>query len=94
MSFERDDWIFLSRNFDGVDKPVVDAERILDALDRPGHVVGASYGGVGAMLAAAGSPSKVLSLVLFEPAVFSVARGRPNIEAHVAALGRVFEDAD
>lgn len=86
----RDDWVFLSRA-EGADDPRVDAVRAVDALGgEPGAIVSASYGGLAALLAAAAAPDKVHAVVLFEPACFSVARGSPAVEAHVAAMARVF----
>jgi pimeloyl-ACP methyl ester carboxylesterase len=89
----RSDWVFLDRAPDG-DGRRADAGRILDALGHGGDLVAASYGGLAAMLAAERDPGLVLSLVLCEPACLSVARGRPAVEAHVAALGPVFALAD
>src|SRR5665647_192323 len=71
---EQDGWLFLDRGPSG-DVPSTDARRIVAALDGSGHVVAASYGGVAAMLAAEQHPEAVRSLVLFEPACFSLARG-------------------
>jgi pimeloyl-ACP methyl ester carboxylesterase len=86
---ERSDWVFLDRAPDG-DQPRADAVRILDALGDGGHLVAASYGALAAMLGAELDPGLVFSLVLCEPACFSVARGCPAVEAHVAALAPVF----
>jgi pimeloyl-ACP methyl ester carboxylesterase len=44
------------------------------------HLVGHSYGGLLALLAAARRPEAIRSLVLIEPAAFSVARGQPMVE--------------
>ena len=45
------------------------------------------------MLAAEQHPEAVRSLVLCEPACFSLARGGPGVEEHVAALAPVFARA-
>lgn len=89
---EQDGWLFLDRGPSG-DVPSTDARRIVAALGGSGHVVAASYGGVAAMLAAEQHPEAVRSLVLFEPACFSLARGGPGVEEHVAALAPVFATA-
>ncbi|MDM7989596.1 alpha/beta hydrolase [Arthrobacter sp. zg-Y877] len=47
-----------------------------------GHLVAHSAGAVPAMLAALRDPGKVSSLVLCEPAVFSLTRGLPAATAH------------
>ena len=45
--------------------------------ERSAHLVGFSYGAVGATLAAAAEPLRVRSLTLVEPALFGLARGNP-----------------
>ena len=82
------DWHFLSRHPDG-DDPRRDAGRVIDLLEAsggPGHVVGSSYGGNAAVLAAQLRPDLVAALVLAEPATFDLARGRPAVEEHIAAM--------
>jgi pimeloyl-ACP methyl ester carboxylesterase len=49
------------------------------------HLVGQSYGGVIALLAAARRPELVASLTVIEPPAFDIARGHPAVEAFVAA---------
>jgi pimeloyl-ACP methyl ester carboxylesterase len=49
-----------------------DAADILSVLENRPHLVAHSYGGVGAMLAAAHAPQRVRSLTLIEPAVHLV----------------------
>ena len=74
-----------------------DADRVLEACAEGAHVVASSYGGVAALQAAAASTGNVLSLLLCEPAAYSIARGEPAIERHVAAVSPVFarrEDLD
>lgn len=100
VRYAPDDWVFLDRAPAG-DDPAGDASRILAALGGAGGggggsggvVVAASYGALAAMLAAGRAPDRVHGLVLCEPACLSVARGRPGVEAHVAALAPVFEHA-
>jgi pimeloyl-ACP methyl ester carboxylesterase len=58
----------------------------LRGLVQPGdHLVGHSYGGVTALLAAPELP--LASLVLIEPPAFAVARGVPAVEAWLDAAG-------
>lgn len=66
---------------------------VLGALGEPGHVVAHSVGAVPALRAAERAPGVVRSLVLLEPAAFSMARGGPEVEAHVAAMSAVFAEA-
>lgn len=63
--------------------------------DGGGHLVAHSAGAVAALLAAgrASGQGSVRSLVLLEPAAFSLARGGPEVEEHVARLSAVFADA-
>lgn len=57
----------------------VDADDITALMDRPTHLVGHSYGGVVAMLAAARRPHNVASLALIEPAALAVASSIPVV---------------
>ncbi|WP_336697722.1 alpha/beta fold hydrolase [Curtobacterium sp. USHLN213] len=66
-----------------------EAQLVLDAAGDGAHVVSQSFGFASAMQAAAKSPESVLSLTLMEPAAFSLARGVPAIEAHIAAVDAV-----
>lgn len=52
---------------------LADADDIIELLGSGAHVVGHAYGGLGAMLAAARCPEKVLSLALLEPAAGRIA---------------------
>jgi pimeloyl-ACP methyl ester carboxylesterase len=53
----------------------------LEQFLEPGtHLVGHSYGGVIALLAAAAQPERVRSLTVIEPPAFGVARGVPAVE--------------
>lgn len=62
----------------------VDAEDIAALLDDGAHLVGHSFGGLVAVLAAALRPSAVRSLCLLEPATQALLRGDPEIEAGIA----------
>ena len=61
-----------------------DASLVADALGRGAHLVGHSYGGVIALLAAARRPDAVRSLTVIEPPSMGVARGHPAVERFVA----------
>ncbi|MBA3653452.1 MAG: alpha/beta fold hydrolase [Actinobacteria bacterium] len=52
--------------------------------EAPAHLVGHSYGGLIALLAASRAPEAVLSLTVIEPPVFSLMRGDADIEASLA----------
>jgi pimeloyl-ACP methyl ester carboxylesterase len=68
----------------------VDASDLLPLLDGRPHVVAHSYGGLGALIAAAQRPTQVRSLTLLEPAVYldpdhpGVARLRRRADAVLA----------
>ena len=72
----------------------VDARDVGELLvaEDTAHVVGLSYGAVGAILAAAHSPERIRSLTLIEPALFGLVRGNPTVReleatAHAALFG-------
>lgn len=54
-----------------------DAEDLAALLEQPAHVVGHSYGGVGALLAAARRPDNVRSLTVIEPPALGLLAGDP-----------------
>lgn len=56
------------------------------------HVVGHSYGGVIALLAAAHRPELVRSLTVIEPPAFGVARGVPAVEDFTDRMDRHWKD--
>ena len=60
---------------------VRDADDIVDLLGDGAHLVGHSYGGLGAMLAAARRPEAILSLALLEPATFTRDHEHPAARA-------------
>ena len=64
----------------------VDGADIAGLLDRPSHVVGFSYGGVGSMLAAARRPERVRTLTVIEPPAFGLAREHPAVKELVPKL--------
>jgi pimeloyl-ACP methyl ester carboxylesterase len=62
----------------------LDARVISGLLVEPAHIVGHSYGGLIALLAASYAPDSVRSLAVIEPAVMSLLRGDPEIEEAIA----------
>jgi pimeloyl-ACP methyl ester carboxylesterase len=68
----------------------VDARDIIEALDDGAHLVAHSYGGVGALLAAASHPQTVLSLTLVEPMAYSVALNQEHVRRSVEEVAAYF----
>ena len=64
----------------------VDAGDIADLLGDGAHLVGHSYGGVVALLAAAQRPAAVRSLTVVEPPAFALVRGQPAVEQMLSGL--------
>jgi pimeloyl-ACP methyl ester carboxylesterase len=62
-----------------------DAALVAELLQPGDHLVGHSYGGVVAMLAAAQKPAAVRSLTVIEPPATRVAAGNPAVDAFAAA---------
>jgi len=81
----------------GDDEPVsTDMSAWVNRILQPNgelHLVGHSYGGIAAVLAAAAAPDRVRSLTLFEPAAYSYSRGLPQTEAAIERLGPVMAGA-
>jgi pimeloyl-ACP methyl ester carboxylesterase len=80
--------------------PGPDVERVdfddeavwLDRFMEPGtHLVGHSYGGVIALLAAARSPELVASLTVIEPPCLAVARGNPVVDAFIEGSNELWD---
>jgi pimeloyl-ACP methyl ester carboxylesterase len=61
-------------------------------LQEPVHLVGHSYGGIVAMLAAARRPESVRSLTVIEPPAPGAAAGNPAVDAWSEALRTLFAD--
>jgi pimeloyl-ACP methyl ester carboxylesterase len=57
------------------------------------HLVGHSYGGVIALLAASIRPSAVRSLVVSEPGLLRIAAGHPDVDAMLANGDRLYDAA-
>ena len=68
----------------------VDARDIVEALGAGAHLVAHSYGGVGALLAAASRPDAVHSLTLVEPMAYSVALHQEHVRRSVEEVGAYF----
>jgi pimeloyl-ACP methyl ester carboxylesterase len=56
-----------------------DARDLVDVLAEGAHLVAHSYGGVGALLAAAARPEAIRSLALLEPAALALVRDQPSV---------------
>jgi pimeloyl-ACP methyl ester carboxylesterase len=69
-----------------------DADDIADIMGDGAHVVGHSYGGLGAMLAAARRPEATLSLTLLEPAAAAVAAHDEEWRQLVAELRHLWAE--
>jgi pimeloyl-ACP methyl ester carboxylesterase len=76
----------------------VDAEDMADLLSQGVgggmHLVGQSYGGLIALLAAAWRPEAVRSLTVCEPSAFDLVRGHPGVEAWVAEATELWTNTD
>lgn len=69
---------------------LADSEDIAPLLADGAHLVGHSYGGIVAMLAAATRPDAVHSLILAEPPAFTVAADDPDVARLRIDMERVF----
>jgi pimeloyl-ACP methyl ester carboxylesterase len=67
------------------------ARRLAATLDQPSVVAAHSFTAIGAVVAAADFPRLVSGLVLLEPALYSLARGRAAVEEHMARMQPVFD---
>ncbi len=63
---------------------------LVEGLDGGAHLIGHSYGGVVALLAAAQAAAAVRSLTVVEPAAFAIARGHKAVDAMEAANRELF----
>jgi len=70
----------------------VDAADIAALLTEPTHLAGHSYGGVGALLAAAQRPGMVRSLTVSEPPAFAVAADHPAVADLTSRLQALWAD--
>lgn len=67
-----------------------DADDIAELLGDGAHLVGHSYGGVGALLAAAKRPDAVLSLAVVEPPAFGLCPEDPAVADLLAGVDRLW----
>lgn len=70
-----------------------DAADIAALLDEPMHVVGHSYGGVSALLAAARRPERVRSLTVVEPPALGLVRGDTAVEEFIRRVDHARREA-
>ncbi|MDN5854590.1 MAG: alpha/beta hydrolase [Actinomycetia bacterium] len=71
-----------------------DGKDIAELLGDGAHLVGHSYGGLAALVAAEQRPEAVLSLSLLEPAAFSLCTDHPAVATMVADLRCVLDRTD
>ena len=67
------------------------ARLVAAVLEPPAHLVGHSYGGVIALLAAGLRPEAIRSLAVLEPPALGVARGQPAVEEFVSRSSALWE---
>jgi pimeloyl-ACP methyl ester carboxylesterase len=67
----------------------VDADDVASVLEPSGHLVGHSYGGVVALLAAASRPEIVRSLAVFEPPAFGLVPERADVQEFQQTIKRI-----
>jgi pimeloyl-ACP methyl ester carboxylesterase len=70
---------------------LADADDIITLMGDGAHLVGHSYGGLGAMIAAARRPDLTLSLTLLEPAAGSLALDDPDWQGLVAEVRALWD---
>jgi pimeloyl-ACP methyl ester carboxylesterase len=68
-------------------------KRLLTASADPVHLIAHSYGAIPAAMAAERRPGWCRSMVLFEPALYAVARGSASVEQHIDRLTPVMTEA-
>lgn len=71
---------------------LADADDIAELLGDGAHLVGHSYGAVGAMVAAARRPETVRSLTLVEPGCYQAAADDPQVAAALSANRTAYAD--
>ncbi len=69
-----------------------DAEDIAALMSDGAHLVGHSYGGLGALFAAARRPDATLSLALLEPAAFALGQHHKSARALVDGVRRLWDE--
>lgn len=68
----------------------VDADDAIDLIGDGAHLVGFSWGGLGAALAAGRVPERIRSLTLIEPPFFALALDDPDVQAVISLSARFF----
>jgi len=68
----------------------VDADDVAALLGEGAHLVGFSYGALGASIAAGRAPERVRALVLIEPPLFGLAPDDPAVRETMAHAARIF----
>ncbi|SEN36204.1 alpha/beta fold hydrolase [Nonomuraea pusilla] len=71
---------------------LADADDVAELLGAGAHLVGHSYGAVGAMIAAARRPEAVLSLTLIEPGCYQAAADDPAVAEALRANRAAYAD--
>lgn len=71
-----------------------DAEDVAELLGDGAHLVGHSYGGLAALLAAARRPDAILSLAVVEPPAFALSRDDPAVAGFIAESKRLWAQTD
>jgi pimeloyl-ACP methyl ester carboxylesterase len=69
-----------------------DAEDIVELMGEGAHLVGHSYGGLGALIAAVRRPEATRSLTLLEPATFGLGQRHPAARALVDEVRRLLDE--
>jgi pimeloyl-ACP methyl ester carboxylesterase len=72
----------------------LEAPLFAEHLGDGAHVIGHSYGGVIALLAAAERPDAVRSLIVSEPGALRLAAGNPAVDAMIAHGDRLYSERD
>lgn len=67
-----------------------DTRDVAALLGEGSHLVGFSYGGLIALLAAASNPRRIRSLTLIEPPAFSIARDHPAVRTLIQRLASLY----
>lgn len=70
---------------------LTDGEDIAELMGDGAHLVGHSYGGLGALFAAARRPEATLSLTLLEPGTFSLGQQHPAARALIAEVRTLWD---
>lgn len=69
-----------------------DADDIAELMGGAAHLVGHSYGGLGALYAAARRPEATLSLTLLEPGAFALGQRNPAAQALLHGVRSLWDD--